>query len=203
VTTVAVCIPSIPPRREYLRLAVCSALNQSRQPNEVSVVVDHVGVGAASNRNVAWRNTTSEWIAFLDDDDVMYPQHIETLLEHSEGADLVYPWFDLPTGEDPLRVLRNGELVNPLGVPFGEEQAAYVRDHGNFIPVTVLVRRELLAEIDGFPQPGSARWGHETCEDWGCWQDLLRAGARFRHAPFRTWEWRWHGLNTSGRPWRG
>jgi hypothetical protein len=120
----------------------------------------------------------------------------------SAEADVVYPWFHLPTGVDPLFVHRNGELVPAFGVPFGDEQLNHLLTQGNFIPVTVLVRRAWLEFVDGFPTPGTARWPHAECEDWGCWQDLARYGARFKHVPERTWTWRWHGLNTSGKPWR-
>lgn len=201
-TTVALCITSIPPRRQLLREAVASVIAQTRQPDVWRIAIDHNGVGAATTRNHAWRSVDADWIAFLDDDDLLLPNHLETLLAHSDDADLVYPWFELLEGADPLYVTQNGRLVPAFGVPFGEEQREYVFTSGNFIPVTVLVRRALLEEVGGFPQPGSAEWPHETCEDWGCWQRLLRAGARFKHVPERTWRWRWHGQNTSGRPWK-
>jgi hypothetical protein len=200
--TVAVCVPTIPPRRPQLRAAVQSVLEQRRQPDELIVVADVNGDGAAATRNRAWRRASADWVAFLDDDDVLHPQHLECLLEHASDADLVYPWFDLPIGVDPLAVEVDGRLRSPFGVTFGDEQARYVEEKGNFIPVTVLVRRRWLELVDGFPQPGSKRWPHGECEDWGCWRDLLRAGARFKHVPERTWTWNWHGRNTSGRPWR-
>lgn len=201
-TSVAVCITSIPTRTHFLREAIASVMAQTRQPDEWYVAVDHDGVGAAANRNAAWRSVDADWIAFLDDDDILLPNHLETLLKHSNDADLVYPWFELHEGSDPLFVTQNGHLVPAFGVPFGEEQAEYIFTSGNFIPITVLVRRVLLEEVGGFPQPGSTEWPHATCEDWGCWQRLLRAGARFKHVPERTWRWRWHGGNTSGRPWK-
>jgi len=200
--TVAVCIPSIPPRRHLLREALESVITQERQPDELIVAYDVDGAGAAPTRNHAWQRASADWIAFLDDDDQLYPQHIGTLLEHSTDVDLVYPWFDLPRGDDPLYVKRDGQLVRAYGVPFGDEQREYVLNEGNFIPVTVLVRRAWLEKVNGFPQPQSERWAHTECEDWGCWQDLLRAGARFRHVPERTWVWNWHGRNTSGKPWK-
>lgn len=185
-----------------LTLALDSILRQTRVPDELIVVVDHDGAGAGPTRNRAWRRASADWIAFLDDDDVLYPHHLETLLDHTDDVDLVYPWFDLPRGTDPLYVRRAGQLVPAYGVEFGDEQREYVLTEGNFVPVTVLVRRSWLEKVDGFPRPGSERWPHAECEDWGCWQDLLRAGARFRHVPERTWVWNWHGANTSGKPWR-
>jgi glycosyltransferase involved in cell wall biosynthesis len=182
--------------------AVNSVHAQTRVPNEIWVYSDANGDGAAQTRNNAWRQSSSEWIAFLDDDDQLYPQHIERLVAESADADLIYPWFDLPYGVDPLAVRVNDAYVSPFGLPFSEDHKNHILTEGNFIPVTVLVRRSLLEEVDGFPQPGSTRWQHNHCEDWGCWQDMLRVGARFKHVPEKTWVWNWHGGNTSGRPWR-
>lgn len=200
---VCVCVPTIPPRRRLLDRALRSITAQTRQPNVVSVVTDTDGRGAAWTRNQAWRATRAEWIAFLDDDDELYPHHLKRLTDAiSDEVDLIYPWFDLPVGIDPLAVRVNHVYLSPFGLPFGEDHKRHILTEGNFIPVTVLVRRQLLEDVDGFPQPGSTRWEHNHCEDWGCWQDMLRAGARFHHVPERTWVWHWHGQNTSGKPWR-
>jgi glycosyltransferase involved in cell wall biosynthesis len=201
--TVAVCVPTIPTREHYLRRAIESIGAQTRQPDRVQVVADVDSRGAAWTRNQAWRDVDAELIAFLDDDDEWYPQHLERLLDaFNDDVDLVYPWFDLPHGVDPLAVRVGDAYVSPYGLEFGDDHRKHILTEGNFIPITVLVRRSLLEQVNGFPQPGSERWPHDHCEDWGCWQDMLRAGARFRHVPERTWVWHWHGQNTSGRPWR-
>jgi hypothetical protein len=121
---------------------------------------------------------------------------------HAEttGADLIYPWFDVEGGTDPLACPVDGVLVSPLGVEFGAEQAAHVCDVGNFVPVTTLVRRALLDEVGGFPQPSSCEWPHPTAEDWGFLIAAIRAGASIAHLPERTWTWNHHGANTSGHP---
>ena len=66
-------------------------------------------------------------------------------------------------------------------------------------PVTILVRRELLIEVDGFPIPGTPEWPHEDCEDWACWRRIRDAGGVFVHTPEVSWLWHHHGQNTSGR----
>ncbi len=44
----------------------------------------------------------TEWVAFLDDDDYFYPQHLEALANAAQdtGADMVYPWYDVDGGTD-------------------------------------------------------------------------------------------------------
>lgn len=201
---VTVCIPSFPRRAHLLEEAVISVTDQTYPGVKCVVEVDTVGLGAAKNRNAALARATTEWVAFLDDDDVLYPEHITTCMFAAEqhDADLVYPWFDLLEGHDPLSVKIGGAYKSPLGLEFGAEHEHHLRTEGNFIPVTVLVKRELLMDVGGFPQPNTPEWTHTTCEDWGCWLRLLDAGAKFAHAPKRTWRWRWHPGNTSGRPWK-
>lgn len=203
--TVGVAIPSIPRRHRMAVEAVGSVLTQSHAVDQVLLEVDHRRSGAAQTRNRAWRALDTEWVCFLDDDDLLYPQHVAHLVAHAAatGADLVYPWFDVqmaPTDtREPFDFLFIGG-VSAEGHPFDAEAIDTLLTVANFIPVTVLVRRELLVEVDGFPQPGSERWPHDANEDWGCWRDMLATGAVFAHLPERTWRWRWHADHTMGRP---
>ena len=215
-TTVAVCIPTIPTREDKLRRAVESANAQILPTNVrgmISIENDLNATGAAPTRNRSWLNVSSdvEWIAFLDDDDELRNNHIKVCLEHAidTGADLVYPWFNIHDGgggdisqNDPLRVPVDGHYVSPYGVKFNEDLRTELMTRNNFIPITVLVRRELLADVGGFPVPQTEEWSEDCCEDWGLWRRLLEAGATFEHVPRRTWIWNWHGKNTSGKPWR-
>jgi glycosyltransferase involved in cell wall biosynthesis len=210
VTDVTVCVPTIPAREHLLRRAVGSVGNQT-YPCRVHVALDADGEGAAPTRNRAWRGAETEWVAFLDDDDELRPEHVERCLRHAveNDADLVYPWFTIHSPEggdisqnDPLRVPVDGRYVTPYGVAFNDDLRHELMTRNNFIPVTVLVRRSLLERVGGFPTPGSPEWGDDCCEDWGLWRRLLGVDARFSHLPRRTWIWNWHGQNTSGRPWR-
>jgi glycosyltransferase involved in cell wall biosynthesis len=197
--SVGVAVPTIPTRAEMLLRALASVMAQDRPADAVSIAVDHDHAGAAATRNRAWRGLDTDWVAFIDDDDEWFPEHLTVLLAAAEetGADIIYPWFELSAGNehDPLYI--NGERAE--GKPFDDESARFLLRMGNFVPVTTLVRRVALEKIDGFPQCRTARWGHAECEDWGCWQDMLRAGFRFHHVPQRTWRWNWHSQNTSGR----
>lgn len=216
-TTVAVCVPSIPTRESLLRRAVASVERQVVHPGVrvvVHVAVDEDGAGAAATRNRAWRDVDDDvdWVAFLDDDDELGPDHVQLCLNRAleTGADLVYPWFsilnasgqDVTASSDPLRAPVGGRYVSPYGVPFDDDLRRELTTRNNFIPVTVLVRRRLLAAVGGFPIPQTPEWPETCCEDWALWRRLLDAGARFEHLPRRTWFWHWHGGNTSGRPWK-
>jgi glycosyltransferase involved in cell wall biosynthesis len=182
-------IPSIPPRVDtHLRRALASVLGQTRPVDAISVHVDHERLGSAVNRTLALEAVRTEWCALLDDDDEWDPTHVASLLEHARatGADLVYPWFTIP------QMPWGDPWPEREGQPFDQELLRSV----NYIPITVLVRTELLREVGGFTPKGPPE---NPCDDWGTWDALLEAGARFEHLNRRTWRWNWWGGNTSGR----
>jgi glycosyltransferase involved in cell wall biosynthesis len=198
---VTVVIPTIPPRKSLLARAFTSVERQILRPTETFVEIDLGRSGAAATRQRGLERAETEWVAFLDDDDVMYPFHLDTLARAAEatGADLVYPWFDLylndkphPNRHDLLRVAGQ----DPYGRPFDDTAKQWILTRGNFIPVTVLARREALLDAGGFRPPP----GRGDCEDWGAWQAMLRAGASFAHVGVKTWRWNHWSGNTSGLP---
>lgn len=213
--TVAVCIPTIPPRVELLKRALASVEAQTRPADDLIVATDWEGSGAGPTRNRTWQGVSTDYVAFLDDDDEFLPQHLARCMSVAKAtnADVVYSWFDLvgwsdatPERPDALAVMHNGQLVHPMGVPFGPEQARHMRHHA-FIPITAVVRRAALVRSGGFPTPGSREWPRSDCEDWGGWLALLDCGARFVHLPERTWRCHYSVgdsplASTAGRPWK-
>ncbi len=208
--TVTVVVPTIPPRARLLERALESVRAQTRKADYVLVALDEEGAGAGPNRNRAWRLADTDYVAFLDDDDEFLPNHLALCMSAAKatGADVVYPWFELvgwpeatPERPDPLATRHNGELVHPLGVPFGSEQARHLRQYA-WIPATIVVRRSMLERVGGYPAPGSAEAvRYNQCEDWALLNHMLDAGARFHHVPHRTWRLH-HGDGTAGLPWK-
>lgn len=181
-----VVIPHIPVRHELLQRALHSVDTQTCSPREVIIATDDFHEGAAATRNAGLRAVTTKFVAFLDDDDWLYPRHLEVCLSalHAQGADIAYPWFDVAGGTDPLGM---------FGQPFDPEHLQI----SNYIPVTVVARTSVLQGVGGFtPHPDAA--GHPN-EDWGCWLAVHNSGGRIVHVPERTWSWSHNTNNTSGR----
>lgn len=199
--SVTLCVPSVPPRRASLIQALDSALRQQAPFDAIHVEIDNGHCGPAVTRNAAVRAATTEWVAFLDDDDLLLPHHLQTLVHRqmATGADLVYSWFELEVmGElSQHRPVWITQADGSQTYPEGAEPDLAALDVANYIPVTVLVRRDLLLDVGGFQPP----WQNVACEDWGAWLALRDAGAKFAHAPVRTWIWRHHGANYGGRIW--
>lgn len=187
---ITMCIPSIPIRSDLLLQAIKSVREQSYPVQAISITIDNDKLGAAENRNRALFNTSTEWVAFMDDDDILYPNHLELLVakQIETEADVVFPWFDTdPPGGDPF--------------PAEFETREYNPAEPHMFPITTLVRRRFAMEVRGFPvaDPVSA-----VCagEDWTFWLKMRDAGAIFAHVPQRTWCWNMKGQNTSGLPTR-
>ncbi|GAA1580708.1 glycosyltransferase family 2 protein [Streptomyces globosus] len=125
-------------RPEALRAAVRSALAQTVRDHVVLVVDDGAGlpplpadprlsaVSLARNtgtagvvRNVGIRLSRSRYVAFLDDDNLWEPDHLEqalAVLERPGGPDAVYTAL--------RRVLPDGTERDVLSVPFDRRRAA-------------------------------------------------------------------------------
>lgn len=189
---ISVIIPTIAPRSALLDRARTSATGQTLKPRAVIVSEDTDRLGAAATRHRGLMLADTEWVAFLDDDDMLLPQHLERLMACAEetGADYVYSWYEVIGGADPMPEV--------FGKPF---------DRANPVQTTVttLVRTELAQSVgyynhlyDNIATPD----GNTAGEDWRFTLACLDAGAEIVHLPEKTWHWFHHGANTSGLPTR-
>ncbi|MCJ0874392.1 glycosyltransferase family A protein [Streptomyces sp. AP-93] len=142
-------------RPEALRAAVRSALAQTVADQVVLVVDDGAGlpelpsdprlfaVSLARNtatagvvRNVGIRLSRSRYVAFLDDDNLWEPDHLEqalTVLESPGGPDAVYTAL--------RRMLPDGSQRDVLSVPFDRRRSA----HEAFLDTNAFVARRTPA----------------------------------------------------------
>lgn len=191
---ITVVIPSIGAaggREEVLAAAVASVQAQTVPARDLWLYGDVAHEGPIATRNAGLRCVDTEWTAFLDDDDVMYPNHLATLLDgaRGRGADYVFSYFDIidehgrVTGGDPL-----GNFGRPFD-PASPHQTT----------ITVLVRTELAQQV-GFRAPqGEQIEGQRWGEDFQFTVDCVAAGASVVHVPRRTWGYRHWGYGVRGR----
>lgn len=180
--------------------AMRSVATQTLPPAALSVAVDVSQQGAPETRDRALRAVQTEWTAFLDSDDMLYPHHLERLYAHAEAtrADMVYSWF---------HVLAGGQLLEHDPV-FPETHYTEPFDPENPIETTIttLVRTELALQV-GFK--ALDRGQSNTGEDRRFTLGILELGGKISHLVEKTWIWDHHVLpdgasgNTSGLPTKG
>jgi glycosyltransferase involved in cell wall biosynthesis len=198
--TVAVAIPSIPPRRDLLTRALDSVAFQTAPAIGIAVAIDHAGAGAAATRNTAAAMaiaTGAKYLAFLDDDDEFQPEHLEKLVAQAEAtwADMVYSWYT---------------IVLPDGTPHtGDDILGGFGDHWDpahpiQTTITCLWRVSAFEGVGGFPltypNMGDSQ-GNRIGEDYLIVEELNRRGGKIVHLPEKTWLWHHHGKNLSGQSW--
>lgn len=193
---VTVVIPTLQSRSDLLGRAISSVVMQLAPPDAIIVITDTDRWGAPATRTRGLEMVQTKWVAFLDDDDEMYPVHLQALMMHAEttAADLVFPWFDVQGGLDP----------------FPENEG---RDYDAATPhqttVTFLVKTEAALAVGGFVDPaaidphldpGTDTEGHRAGEEFRFVLRLAEAGYKIAHLNQRTWKWRHWSQNTMGLP---
>ncbi len=181
-TDITVAIPTIPPRAEKLARAVKSVFDQTFAASALSIAIDTKKRGAAHTRQRALDGVKTTWVAFLDDDDYFYSNHLEKCMSMLEAheADVAYTWFD---GNNPFPMHRGREW-NPK--------------EPHHITMTLVVRTELAQDI-GFALDHPEGWTLPQ-EDWRMIVGLNNLGARFIGTGDITWHYTVDGGNTSGLP---
>lgn len=127
--------------------------------------------GRAHAGNVGIQNSAGAYIGFLDDDDELYPEHVELLADFLNKSELnvvysdsmmIYKEYDPQDGQ--LREYKS-ELV--FSEDFNYDKLIFE----NYIPLMCLMfRREVLTQVGGFDE------NFDLYEDWDL---LLRAGSKY------------------------
>jgi glycosyltransferase involved in cell wall biosynthesis len=174
-TTVTAVIPTYN-RAEFLPEAIASILSQTRPVDEIIVIDDgssddteavlarypevrlirQENQGAAAARNRGIEAARSEWIAFLDSDDLWRPNKIEEQLR----AAARHPDATLIYGSFIVTSFRGGaaKLISP---PRPDQLKEAARFYNPFPPSVVIARKGALLEVGGFREDLQA-----SCEDW-------------------------------------
>jgi histidinol-phosphate phosphatase family protein len=130
------------------------------------IAVDGRGRSPAAARNVGWRSSTAEWIAFLDDD--VLPAHgwVEALYRDLADA-----------GSAVAGIQGNVDVPLPSGRrPTDWERCVHGLESAAWATADMAYRREVLEELGGFDE----RFRHAYREDADLALRALRAGYELR-----------------------
>ena len=176
---ISVIIPSFN-RKNTLSRSIDSVINQSYKPSEIILVDDgstdgtrdfilktypnikyfsQSKKGVSSARNKGIRESTSEWIAFLDSDDEWMPQKLEKQKKQLEKHSGI---FISHTNEIWIR---NGVRVNQMKKH--QKYGGYIFDKCLDIcrmsPSSVLIHKRVISDIGVFDET------LQVCEDYDLW----------------------------------
>jgi glycosyltransferase involved in cell wall biosynthesis len=177
---ISVVTATIPSRTALLSQAIASVAEQTLQPLEHLIAVDLHRNGGGPTKNRLIESARGEWIAILDDDDILKSNHLEVLFNNAGDADIVASYAEGPG------------YTRWYNVPFNPENLK----HGNSVGHNALIRKDLFERIGMF--------GSEHGYDWTFWARAHAAGAKFSVVPIVTWvyrinnEWEHESKDTSG-----
>lgn len=161
----------------------------------IRLIRHEVNRGQAAGRNTGAAASDSQYIAFVDCDDIWAPGHIESALSTLErGADLCFcpaSLFEKQPGdlgfiEGPMTQAE--ESLDPLALL----KRCFI------IMSSVVVRRGLFEKLGGFDEDSRMR----AVEDLDFFMRALEGGARFAMAPDATLHYRKHASSATGQPTR-
>ena len=166
---------TLPSRAHLLAEMQASVSRQTLRPMAHVIRWDHGG-GFVDTVNAAVASVTTDYFCLVDDDDLLLPEHVATLVEHLT-ADIVWTFCRVigRDGWDPNSGYQPGLLQSR-----------------NYIPSNMAMRTSLWRDLGGYRSVG-----HADHPDWDLLRRAEQAGATFRNVPTVTWEYRFHGANMS------
>ncbi len=204
IALVSVIIPTFN-RRDQLKNAIQSVLNQTYQNFEIIVVNDagedssdvvnefndqrikyvnqDINKGAAASRNTGLKNATGHFIAYLDDDDIYYPNHLQILTDFAENNPKIKVFY---TDANEHKVKINGNSFETVSksvfysIDFSREQLLYM----NISPTLCFFHSHDIVDSYGYFDENL-----KTHEDWEYWLRLAMEND-FIHIKQTTCEYR-------------
>jgi glycosyltransferase involved in cell wall biosynthesis len=192
----------------FLSYAIASCLRQTARIDEVIVVDDgstddpasvaarHPEVrmirqenrGLAAARNTGIAATDATFITFLDADDCLLPEALETGVQHLEARPSAAMVYGAHRMIDASGRPISAKIYFPV---LGDAYLQFLR-RGNFIGMhaTVVYRREHVLAVGGFDE------SFRSCEDYELFLRIAKAGAIISHERLVA-EYRKHGQNMS------
>lgn len=178
---VTVVTPTIPGREHFLEEAKACVDAQTTPPAEHIVWLDSVYRGPGASMNQLLERVNTDWFQVLPDDDLLDPDHIESLVyvaNQLPEADIVFSWGRIEGDDERHAQQYRGEFDPRL---LAERKDSGMR--GLYMAKTELWRQH--------PYPDG------PMEDWVFLIEAMKNGAMIAHLPRETWTYRFHGDNVS------
>lgn len=139
-------------------------------------LADAPGIGPGAARNIGAKESESEWLAFLDDDDTWRPDYLGTMMRYAEDADV------LITSPTAYRAMTREEMLSTVckaaGMCYGSG---------------LMARRSFFDSVGGFNE---TLWCSEI---WLMCLQALETSARIVSVPGVLWDRTYHREQISVR----
>jgi hypothetical protein len=160
-------------------------LHLIRQPNS--------GQGGARNRGIEAAGT--DWVCFLDQDDVLLPEHNAVLIEEAAKLPAAGGWVFA----NYSRTNAKGRVIKPSAYPHATEPvpqalADFLTHNLNMLPSASIYSRKALLAVGGFDA------SFRGFEDDDLHVRLFLAGYECRRTLREVYQWRSHQGQTSRSP---
>lgn len=221
-------------RPDLVRQAVDSGLRQTRPFDRLIVVADGLDdpastalagapvefhaierAGVAAARNAGVERARTDWVCFLDDDDLLHPEYLarveaEVVSSPQIGAMNAAYWsFAAEAGpDDEFSALTLDDCLEAIRTAIPTKDMSYLEIEGRSFDLllermrgsmsTTAVRRDLLIRAGGFPH------GMVTGQDWAMYVNVARL-TEWRVLPERLGFFRDHPqtITRTGSPLKG
>ena len=137
------------------------------------MLLKRVNAGLAAARNTGLRAAKGKYIAYLDDDDSYYPDHLKTLVDFLEDSEYSIAYTDAFRA---WQRLEQGRYVTfkrdiPYSFDFDDERILYE----NFVPVLCFMHEKRCLDVTGMFDESL-----RSHEDWDLWIRMSRT-FKFAH----------------------
>ncbi|VTR95483.1 Glycosyl transferase OS=Flavobacterium sp. F52 GN=FF52_07824 PE=4 SV=1: Glycos_transf_2: Methyltransf_21 [Gemmata massiliana] len=144
----------------------------------VRVLQHSTNQGQAATRNTALRAAHGELVAYLDQDDEFYPDHLARAWSLRDRGDVLVFRYDLVEERPGHPALGTATTYDPGA------RARAMFDETITVPLGVVHRRALLDRSGLFDESLGKYRGED--EDGDLWRRFVRAGAKFVYVPQRS-----------------
>ncbi|MCB0318506.1 MAG: glycosyltransferase, partial [Bdellovibrionales bacterium] len=154
--------------------------------------------GRSITANTGMNLASGKYLCFLDDDDIFYPYHISTLVDHLENNSVKVAYTDaVRATQAPAPYSKDEYLTCDTALVYSEPMSLkkLIVEDGNHLPILcVMFEKSCLEKGLCFDH------SLDVLEDWDFWIQLAKE-FEFHHIPMITAEYRIRldGSNTVGQ----
>jgi len=168
---------------------VSSVVHAFKSP-KITYISHETNKGLAASRNTGIRTARGKYIAYLDDDDIFYPEHLNTLVTFLQESGESVAYTDAYRAHQIMQ--EDGTYaVTGRDVPYSFDFNFKNLLVGNFIPVTCFMH-----DIKCIHEAGYFDEDLHSHEDWDLWIRISQKFS-FHHIKKLTCEFRWREDGTS------